>query len=168
MEPTKLKPVAMRTQKLQGEATIEMCAKALEMEREGRDIVRMEIGDPDFATPDHITDAAGAFCAASCAAVSAVFCTAFCAAFVVAALLPSLLISFSLLCCLRSGCLLYCAVTFWRGYLLRCLRRGYLPSLCLCFHCLAHRTALHCLCFSASTSLPRTPHRTSLPLLHCL
>ena len=29
-------------------------AKALELERQGRDIIRLSAGEPDFATPDHI------------------------------------------------------------------------------------------------------------------
>ena len=146
MEPTKLKPVAMRTQKLQGEATIEMCANALEMEREGRDIVRIEIGDPDFATPDHIPDAAGAFCAASCVAVSAVFCIAFCAASVVAALLISL--QPSVLSPQWLPSLLRCYLLAW---LPSPLSSPWLPSLALPLF-----------------PLPRTPHRTSLPLFQYL
>jgi aspartate aminotransferase len=29
-------------------------AKALELERQGRDIIRLSAGEPDFPTPDHI------------------------------------------------------------------------------------------------------------------
>ncbi|CAJ1349714.1 unnamed protein product [Effrenium voratum] len=35
-----------------------MVAKAIALQKSGRDIIRMEVGDPDFATPPHITASA--------------------------------------------------------------------------------------------------------------
>jgi aspartate aminotransferase len=43
---------------MRGEGAIEMVGRALELVRQGRDVVRMEVGDPDFETPPHITAAA--------------------------------------------------------------------------------------------------------------
>lgn len=51
-------PLAKRAGILRGEGTIEMVSKAQELVRSGRDIVRMDAGDPDFQTPAHIVDAA--------------------------------------------------------------------------------------------------------------
>lgn len=53
-----LAPLARRARVLRGEGTIEMVARAQALERLGRDIVHMEVGDPDFDTPPHITEAA--------------------------------------------------------------------------------------------------------------
>ena len=39
---------------------MDVVARAKELESRGRDIVRMDVGDPDFATPDVITKAAEA------------------------------------------------------------------------------------------------------------
>eukprot|EP00929_Paragymnodinium_shiwhaense_P108838 TRINITY_DN75184_c0_g1_i1.p1 TRINITY_DN75184_c0_g1~~TRINITY_DN75184_c0_g1_i1.p1 ORF type:complete len:442 (+),score=88.75 TRINITY_DN75184_c0_g1_i1:78-1403(+) len=55
---TWLKPVAHRATVLKGEGTIETVARVLDLQKQGRDIVRMEVGDPDFDTPAHISDAA--------------------------------------------------------------------------------------------------------------
>eukprot|EP00933_Yihiella_yeosuensis_P062798 TRINITY_DN65799_c0_g1_i1.p1 TRINITY_DN65799_c0_g1~~TRINITY_DN65799_c0_g1_i1.p1 ORF type:complete len:410 (+),score=71.24 TRINITY_DN65799_c0_g1_i1:61-1290(+) len=49
------KPLARRSQVLRGEGTIEMVGRALQLQRDGRDVIRMEVGDPDFSTPGHIT-----------------------------------------------------------------------------------------------------------------
>jgi aspartate aminotransferase len=38
-------------------ATIEISNKAKKMEREGIDVISLSIGEPDFSTPQHITDA---------------------------------------------------------------------------------------------------------------
>ncbi|MEF8873406.1 MAG: pyridoxal phosphate-dependent aminotransferase [Candidatus Thermoplasmatota archaeon] len=43
---------------LRGEPPIKFLTKANRMEREGRDVVRFEIGQPDFDTPDNVKDAA--------------------------------------------------------------------------------------------------------------
>jgi aspartate aminotransferase len=40
------------------ETAFEVLAKARELERQGRSIVHLEIGEPDFDTPDHIKEAA--------------------------------------------------------------------------------------------------------------
>ena len=53
-----LKSIARRAKIMRGEGTIETVTRVLALQREGRDIVRMEVGDPDFDTPTHITDAA--------------------------------------------------------------------------------------------------------------
>jgi len=50
--------IARRAKVLRGEGTISMVAKALAMQKQGKDIIRMEVGDPDFSTPDHITASA--------------------------------------------------------------------------------------------------------------
>ncbi len=43
---------------LRGEPPIKFLTKANRMEREGRDVVRFEIGQPDFDTPDNVKEAA--------------------------------------------------------------------------------------------------------------
>lgn len=43
---------------LRGEPPLEYLAKANELERQGKEMVRFEIGQPDFDTPDHIKEAA--------------------------------------------------------------------------------------------------------------
>src|SRR4029434_1038575 len=43
--------VAKRMQGVHGEAAFEMLARANELERQGRKIVHLEIGEPDFDTP---------------------------------------------------------------------------------------------------------------------
>jgi aspartate/methionine/tyrosine aminotransferase len=40
------------------ETAFSVLARAREMERAGRDVIHLEIGEPDFDTPGHITDAA--------------------------------------------------------------------------------------------------------------
>ena len=49
---------AERMQRLGTEGAFEVLAKARGLEAQGRDIVHLEIGEPDFATPDNITEAA--------------------------------------------------------------------------------------------------------------
>ncbi len=46
-----------RATRLVGESAFEVLARAQALEREGRSIVRLEIGQPDFPTPEHICDA---------------------------------------------------------------------------------------------------------------
>ena len=53
-----LKPLAQRSYVLRGEGTIALVAQAQALERQGRDIVHMEVGDPDFWTPPHVVEAA--------------------------------------------------------------------------------------------------------------
>ncbi len=48
---------AQRMNRLGTETAFEVLAKAKALEAEGRDIVHMEIGEPDFATPENIVDA---------------------------------------------------------------------------------------------------------------
>ncbi|MGB9959146.1 MAG: pyridoxal phosphate-dependent aminotransferase [Candidatus Bathyarchaeales archaeon] len=49
---------AERMKMLGTETAFEMLAKAKALERQGRNIVHLEIGEPDFDTPKHIKDAA--------------------------------------------------------------------------------------------------------------
>ena len=50
--------IAGRMNNLGTEAAFEVLAKAKALEARGRDIVHLEIGEPDFNTPDHIVKAA--------------------------------------------------------------------------------------------------------------
>jgi aspartate aminotransferase len=49
---------AERMDRLGTEGAFEVLARARRLEAEGRQIVHLEIGEPDFATPDNITEAA--------------------------------------------------------------------------------------------------------------
>lgn len=49
---------AERMERLGTEGAFEVLARARRLEAQGRDIVHLEIGEPDFATPDNITEAA--------------------------------------------------------------------------------------------------------------
>ena len=49
---------ASRMDKLGTETAFEVLAKAKALEKEGRDIVHLEIGEPDFDTPSNIKEAA--------------------------------------------------------------------------------------------------------------
>src|SRR5574342_751506 len=49
---------AERMRHLGTESAFEVLARAKALEREGRDIIHLEIGEPDFATPPHIVAAA--------------------------------------------------------------------------------------------------------------
>lgn len=53
-----LASLARRSTVLRGEGAMEFLGKAKYMEAEGHDICHLEIGDPDFDTPTHITQAA--------------------------------------------------------------------------------------------------------------
>ena len=44
--------------RLSGESAFEVMARAKELERQGRSVVHLEIGEPDFDTPEHIKRAA--------------------------------------------------------------------------------------------------------------
>ena len=44
--------------KLKGQEMFQILARAQELEREGKDIVHFELGDPDFDTPRHVINAA--------------------------------------------------------------------------------------------------------------
>ena len=50
--------VSRRATEIRPFVVMDIVARAKELEAEGRDIVRLEIGDPDFPTPDVITHAA--------------------------------------------------------------------------------------------------------------
>jgi aspartate/methionine/tyrosine aminotransferase len=50
--------VATRMNRLGTESAFEVLARARALERQGREIVHLEIGEPDFDTPAHIKDAA--------------------------------------------------------------------------------------------------------------
>ena len=49
--------LASRMHQLAPEGAFEVLAKAQELERQGRSIIHLEIGQPDFETPSHIADA---------------------------------------------------------------------------------------------------------------
>ena len=51
-------PVSRRATEIRPFVVMDIVARAQELEATGRDIVRLEIGDPDFPTPDVITKAA--------------------------------------------------------------------------------------------------------------
>ncbi len=50
--------LADRMQRLGTESAFEVLARARALEAKGREIVHLELGEPDFTTPDHIRDAA--------------------------------------------------------------------------------------------------------------
>jgi aspartate aminotransferase len=49
---------ARRMERLGTETAFEVLVRAQALEAQGRDIIHLEIGEPDFATPQHITEAA--------------------------------------------------------------------------------------------------------------
>jgi aspartate aminotransferase len=50
--------LAERMNRIGVESAFEVLLRARELERQGRNIIHLEIGEPDFATPSHIVDAA--------------------------------------------------------------------------------------------------------------
>lgn len=50
--------IAKRMKDVPGSGTLEVLNLANKLEREGKDIIHLEVGDPDFDTPDHIKEAA--------------------------------------------------------------------------------------------------------------
>lgn len=52
--------VSARAQAVRPFVVMDVVARAKELERQGRDIVRMDVGDPDFPTPEVVTRAAEA------------------------------------------------------------------------------------------------------------
>ena len=50
--------LAKRQSNLGTETAFEVLAKAKDLERQGKTIIHLEIGEPDFDTPEHIIDAA--------------------------------------------------------------------------------------------------------------
>lgn len=53
-----MKHISKSAKRLEGQKMFQILAQAQELERQGRDIIHFEIGDPDFATPANIVDAA--------------------------------------------------------------------------------------------------------------
>ena len=51
-------PRAARVQRIRPSATVEITSMAIALEAEGRDIIRLSVGEPDFDTPTHIRQAA--------------------------------------------------------------------------------------------------------------
>jgi aspartate aminotransferase len=52
--------LARRLQRIHPSATVSITARAARLREEGRDIIALSVGEPDFATPEHIKDAARA------------------------------------------------------------------------------------------------------------
>ncbi len=48
--------VASRMSRLGTESAFEVLARARALERQGKRIIHLEIGEPDFDTPEHIKD----------------------------------------------------------------------------------------------------------------
>src|ERR1051325_6951119 len=60
MDLSNLPPIADRAASLQTEGAFALLSEVLRLRAEGRDIVSFGIGEPDFATPDHVIEAAKA------------------------------------------------------------------------------------------------------------
>jgi aspartate aminotransferase len=52
-----MKPLSAKIAGVTESATIAISNKAKAMQRQGTDVISLSIGEPDFATPQHITDA---------------------------------------------------------------------------------------------------------------
>jgi len=50
--------IAKRLEKIKPSATLALAAKAQALKAEGKDVIGLAVGEPDFDTPDHIKDAA--------------------------------------------------------------------------------------------------------------
>ena len=57
-------PLAARVQRIAPSATVGMTARAIALKAEGRDVISLSVGEPDFPTPPHICEAAVAAIAA--------------------------------------------------------------------------------------------------------
>jgi aspartate/methionine/tyrosine aminotransferase len=57
MAPSEKIQLADRIGRLKGEAAFEVLAKALDLEAQGREVIHLELGEPDFETPQHVLDA---------------------------------------------------------------------------------------------------------------
>ena len=68
MRPTAAPSLSPRALELGTEGAFAVLARARELERAGRDVVHLEIGEPDFPTPAHAAEAA--FAAIRAGAVS--------------------------------------------------------------------------------------------------
>jgi aspartate aminotransferase len=53
-----MKAYAERLNRIKGEGAFEVLARAKALEAQGREVIHMEIGEPDFDTPDYIVQAA--------------------------------------------------------------------------------------------------------------
>ena len=51
-------PLARRMERLGTETAFEVLCKARELERQGRSVIHLEIGEPDFSTPANVVEAA--------------------------------------------------------------------------------------------------------------
>jgi aspartate/methionine/tyrosine aminotransferase len=58
MEGAAIKGLSDIAYKIDGQPMFKMLARVQGLERQGRDIIHFELGDPDFETPQHIVDAA--------------------------------------------------------------------------------------------------------------
>jgi aspartate/methionine/tyrosine aminotransferase len=58
METTKSARLAASVERLGTETAFAVLARARELERAGRDVVHLEIGEPDYPTPPHVVEAA--------------------------------------------------------------------------------------------------------------
>ncbi|HSU92508.1 MAG TPA: aminotransferase class I/II-fold pyridoxal phosphate-dependent enzyme, partial [Gemmatimonadaceae bacterium] len=56
--PDDVPPLAARVDLLSGEGALDVFRRAMELEREGRSIVHLELGAPDVDAPPHVVDAA--------------------------------------------------------------------------------------------------------------
>ncbi len=50
--------ISKRVQRIQPSKTVEMTSRVAELQRQGREVLRFNVGEPDFATPEHICLAA--------------------------------------------------------------------------------------------------------------
>ena len=50
--------ISLRMNKIAPSATLAMSAKAFELRSQGREVLNLSAGEPDFPTPDHVKDAA--------------------------------------------------------------------------------------------------------------
>jgi aspartate aminotransferase len=50
-------PVSRRVQRVKPSATLAMTARAAQLRREGKDVISLSVGEPDFDTPEHIRSA---------------------------------------------------------------------------------------------------------------
>jgi aspartate aminotransferase len=55
--PTTTLGLAESLERLGTETAFDVLVRAKELERQGRDVIHLEVGEPDFATPDHICEA---------------------------------------------------------------------------------------------------------------
>ena len=58
MSTTKTYPISKRLQQMSESATLKMAQITRDLRAEGKDVISLSIGEPDFDTPEHIKDAA--------------------------------------------------------------------------------------------------------------